>query len=411
MKRHGVTDVAALVVVHDELDLPPGTVRVKAGGGLAGNNGLRSITAHLHTQDYLRVRIGIGKPPSKERGADHVLSRMPLAERELLDVAVERAADAVEAIVTDGVDAAMRLTNGLELDRAGRLGAGQCALRVATRSAPPSSLPRPRRAADRGSPGRRVKVRLERHSSRRAARPHPTVAPDRGSPGHGRPRRRGSRHGLTRRLAAVGTLEHPMRLEDLPLLLRSESALTQAIGDPNGLVAVPEAGRAISVAALAQLSGRRPLIVATPTGTDAGQLYDDLCQYMPDGEVVLFPGMGDAAVRAGQPERGDDGPAPRGAVAPAHPRAHPGDRRRRRPRPAPAPRSGRDADRSGARHPRRGARSGRGAAPARRARLPPRAARRAPRRGGDAWRDPRRLPVHGGRARCASTCGATRSTG
>src|SRR4051794_2363298 len=80
-----------------------------------------------------------------------------------------------------------------------------------------------------------------------------------------------------------------MRLADLPLLLRSEPALTQAIGDPNGLVAVPEAARAISIAALAQLSGRRPLIVATPTGTDAGQLFDDLSQYMPDGDVALFP--------------------------------------------------------------------------------------------------------------------------
>ena len=112
MKRHGFDDVSALVIVHDELDLPPGTVRVKAGGGLAGNNGLRSITAHLHTQDFLRVRIGIGKPPTKERGADHVLSRLPAAQRELLDVAVQRAADAVELIVTDGVDAAMRETNG-----------------------------------------------------------------------------------------------------------------------------------------------------------------------------------------------------------------------------------------------------------------------------------------------------------
>src|SRR6478735_6065034 len=80
-----------------------------------------------------------------------------------------------------------------------------------------------------------------------------------------------------------------MRLEDLPLLLRSEPALTQAIGDPNGLVAVPEAARAVSLAALSQLSGRRPLVVAAPTGTDAGQLFDDLSQYMPDGEVVLFP--------------------------------------------------------------------------------------------------------------------------
>ena len=85
-----------LAPLRDQFDLPPGVVRVKAGGGLAGNNGLRSITAHLHTQDYLRVRIGIGKPPSKERGASHVLSRLPAAERELLDVAIAVAADAVE---------------------------------------------------------------------------------------------------------------------------------------------------------------------------------------------------------------------------------------------------------------------------------------------------------------------------
>ena len=88
-------------------------MRIKVGGGLAGNNGLRSITQHLHTQDYVRVRIGIGKPPSKERGADHVLSRIPKAERELLDIAIERAADAVEAIVADGADAAMARFNGL----------------------------------------------------------------------------------------------------------------------------------------------------------------------------------------------------------------------------------------------------------------------------------------------------------
>ena len=117
MKRHGLTDPATqLIVVHDELDLPPGVVRVKAGGGLAGNNGLRSITAHLHTQDYLRVRIGIGKPPSKEHGAGHVLSKLPPRERELLDVAVQHAADAVEVLLTDGVDAAQRIYNTRALD-------------------------------------------------------------------------------------------------------------------------------------------------------------------------------------------------------------------------------------------------------------------------------------------------------
>ncbi len=76
-RRFGVEDPADIVVVHDELDLPPGTVRLKSGGGLAGHNGLRSITSHLHSQDYLRVRIGVGKPPSAAQGASHVLRRPP----------------------------------------------------------------------------------------------------------------------------------------------------------------------------------------------------------------------------------------------------------------------------------------------------------------------------------------------
>ncbi|MEZ5272456.1 MAG: transcription-repair coupling factor [Ilumatobacteraceae bacterium] len=78
-------------------------------------------------------------------------------------------------------------------------------------------------------------------------------------------------------------------LASLPRLLRNDPALTQALGDPSGFVAVPEAARAVAVAALAQLGDRRPLVVACPTGSDAGQLYDDLCQYMPAGEVVLVP--------------------------------------------------------------------------------------------------------------------------
>jgi PTH1 family peptidyl-tRNA hydrolase len=113
MRRHKLDDPAQLIVVHDELDLPPGVVRVKVGGGLAGNNGLRSITQHLKTQDFVRIRIGIGKPPSKERGADHVLSRLPKAERELLDIAIVTAADAVEVLLADGPEAAMTKFNGL----------------------------------------------------------------------------------------------------------------------------------------------------------------------------------------------------------------------------------------------------------------------------------------------------------
>ena len=110
-RRYRIEDPEHIVIVHDELDLPPAEVRVKAGGGLAGHNGLRSVVRHLGTQDFLRVRIGVGKPPSKERGADHVLSRLPKRQRELFDVAVQEAADAVEAIVLEGVAAAMNTYN------------------------------------------------------------------------------------------------------------------------------------------------------------------------------------------------------------------------------------------------------------------------------------------------------------
>lgn len=111
VKRHGITEAERVVVVHDELDLPLGRVKIKRGGGLAGHNGLRSIKAHLHTGDFLRVRIGVGKPPSKEQGVDHVLRRPSRSERVELDIAVQEAADAVEAILADGVDAAMNRYN------------------------------------------------------------------------------------------------------------------------------------------------------------------------------------------------------------------------------------------------------------------------------------------------------------
>jgi PTH1 family peptidyl-tRNA hydrolase len=100
-----------VVVVHDELDLPPGRMKVKVGGGLAGNNGLRSIKAHLHSDGFARVRIGVGKPPGRMEGADHVLRRPGKAERVELDVVVEEAADAVELLVTAGPDRAMERYN------------------------------------------------------------------------------------------------------------------------------------------------------------------------------------------------------------------------------------------------------------------------------------------------------------
>lgn len=113
VRRFGIADLARLVVVHDELDLPVGRIQVKAGGGLAGHNGLRSIKAHLHSDAFTRVRIGIGKPPGgKERGADHVLRPPGRRERTELDVSVELAADAVECILAEGVIPAQNRFNG-----------------------------------------------------------------------------------------------------------------------------------------------------------------------------------------------------------------------------------------------------------------------------------------------------------
>jgi len=113
MRRYGFKSVDVLIVIQDELDLAPGTVKIKKGGGLSGHNGLRSIAAHVATQEFIRVRIGVGKPSNKEQGANHVLSKVPAAERQLLDVAVNIAADAVEKIILDGVDAAMNMYNTL----------------------------------------------------------------------------------------------------------------------------------------------------------------------------------------------------------------------------------------------------------------------------------------------------------
>ncbi|HEV7536757.1 MAG TPA: aminoacyl-tRNA hydrolase, partial [Acidimicrobiia bacterium] len=106
VRRYGV-EPGQLVVVQDEMDFELGRLQVKNGGGLAGHNGLKSIVAHLHTQDFVRIRIGIGKPPGSRQGADHVLRRFSKAERKEIEVTLEEAADAVELILAEGVDVAM----------------------------------------------------------------------------------------------------------------------------------------------------------------------------------------------------------------------------------------------------------------------------------------------------------------
>lgn len=97
---------AGIVVVHDELDLPFATVRLKLGGGENGHNGLRSITKSLGTKDYHRVRFGIDRPPGRMDPADYVLRDFSTVERKELAFALDHAADAVEALVAKGLEAA-----------------------------------------------------------------------------------------------------------------------------------------------------------------------------------------------------------------------------------------------------------------------------------------------------------------
>ena len=98
--------VERLVVVHDELDIPYGAVRLKRGGGDNGHNGLRSLTKSLGSRDYLRVRVGIGRPPGRQDPADFVLRDFSPAEKKELPFVVDRAADAVEAVLTGPLEVA-----------------------------------------------------------------------------------------------------------------------------------------------------------------------------------------------------------------------------------------------------------------------------------------------------------------
>lgn len=101
-----------VVVVHDDLDLPADTLRLKRGGGHGGHNGVRDVAKALGTPEFLRVRIGIGRPPGRQDPAEFVLRAVPAAERETLGVLLEEAADAVDLLVAEGLLAAQQRVHG-----------------------------------------------------------------------------------------------------------------------------------------------------------------------------------------------------------------------------------------------------------------------------------------------------------
>ena len=105
------TPLDRLVVVHDELDLPYGGLRLKLGGGDNGHNGLKSIRRSVGSGEFHRVRFGIGRPPGRMDAAAFVLRDFGAEERKTLDLEVDRAADAVEALVTDGLERAQNTFN------------------------------------------------------------------------------------------------------------------------------------------------------------------------------------------------------------------------------------------------------------------------------------------------------------
>ena len=97
-----------ILVVHDELDFPPGTARIKQGGGIAGHNGLRDISQRLATHDYWRLRLGVGKPPAGMEGADYVLQKPPAEERAAIDAAIERALAVLPQCLSGDIQTAMQ---------------------------------------------------------------------------------------------------------------------------------------------------------------------------------------------------------------------------------------------------------------------------------------------------------------
>ena len=148
---------ADILVAHDELDFPPGTVRMKQGGGIAGHNGLRDISARIGSHDYWRLRIGIGRP-AVQAGADYVLGRPAQEERAAIDAAIVNALEVLPMVLAGDLQGAM-----LKLH-------SQQPVEVA---APPE---KPQKAAKEGGPGPKEPVEKPRPSAKAAAKPEKVAA-------------------------------------------------------------------------------------------------------------------------------------------------------------------------------------------------------------------------------------------
>ena len=111
VRKHDLETLDALLIIHDELDLKPGTLKVKLHGGLAGHNGLKSISKHLNSNDFGRLRIGVGKPPQSQLGKNYVLKPPSRSDRTAIDNCIEKATDAIEAILSHGYEMTMNEFN------------------------------------------------------------------------------------------------------------------------------------------------------------------------------------------------------------------------------------------------------------------------------------------------------------
>lgn len=109
--RYNKVDLNQLIVIYDDLDLDFGKVRVRSGGGSGGHNGIKSIINHVGARDFIRVRVGIGRPPGRMDPSDYVLSSFKKDERQEIELAIVKASDAVECVVANGVEKAMNEFN------------------------------------------------------------------------------------------------------------------------------------------------------------------------------------------------------------------------------------------------------------------------------------------------------------